>query len=326
MNPDPELLALCGPLVHCGREDAPTSAVAQGFRMPDLAHIATVFAVADWAPIGLWDCPTVHRHRHISSLIAIATARFDELIQGSQRQVGGMVVLDGAQERAVARLVDLEGRAWLLDTHQGRIDLWTWADALDGLTLPADPLSLQAPPVEQWAQVANASPWLVTLVRGLAASPAPLDRLSAAGQLSRLWESPEGEPIPLADHPRERVRAWMNTISLDLRQRCETLAVDQAEDLGERIDRLGSLSDPEAGPEAGAIVLDRDNLQGSLRALRLGAAGDRLAERLSWLDDHAVAHISAFAGRVPAHVDEEQVDRWSLVAWKEPEAWWAGGE
>ncbi len=321
-----ELLGLDGPgaLTRVAHAAPPEALRAEG--APLRALLALVATALAWQP-AVDDLPelSLYRAEVESGFLAVPPEALVGVVTGTPVTGGELVGFDTRGERVVVRIAGADGRAYVVDARDGHVDVHVEADALDGLDAPAAaPADVGIPDVASWASAAQAEGWLAETAVRLAAGPSAVERAAAAGVLARLWTPPEGGAIAAADHPRERVRAWVGALPADTLAALETRAVERAWALVERIADLDGLPDPVRDAEVASLVRDRDDLQSVRRALRLGGAGSRLAEALALVDRTAAEHMSALADHLPALDADPDADRWSAVAWQEPDAWWAG--
>ncbi|MFZ5476830.1 MAG: hypothetical protein ACOZNI_08655 [Myxococcota bacterium] len=308
-----DLLGVAGPeaLVRVGHAATPAPTRAEGFVARALPELL--------ARSELWlDVPAgakVYRAEPEPGFVAVAEEDLVEVVSGAETRVHGLAGFDSRGARVVLRVRGDAGEPRIVDVRDGEVEVWAVADALASLPPSASTVpEVAAPDVAAWS--AGAEPWLAAAAAALAASPAVVDRLAAAGLLARLWT--EG------DSPRERVRAWAKGLGAAALAAVETLAVGRAWDLAERIAGVGELPGAIADEAVAAMVRERDDLQSVRRVLKLAGEGDRLVEALARADRAAAVHASALADHLPHADDDPETDRWSAVAWQEPDAWWAG--
>lgn len=319
-----ELLGLDGPeaLTRVAHVE-PAEAAAEGASLQTLAALLAQALL--WTPVAPAHPEVqVFGTRAAPTYVALPTADVIEVVAGAPVTDDDMVGFDTGAERVVLRVAGHDGRTWVVDAKDGRVDLHVLvADALAGLDAGVEiPPDVTAPDVAAWAASGGVEPWLAEAATRLAAGPSPVERAAAAGVIARLWDAET--PIAPADHPRERVRAWLAAQPEGAVAALETRAVERAWSLAERIAELADLPEDARDAEVAALVRERDDLQSVRRVLRLGGAGIRLAEALQRLDRLAAEHMSALADHLPALADDPDADRWRAVAWQEPDAWWTG--
>lgn len=291
---------------------------AQGFAPGGLAE-----ACADlraWHPEPLAGL-RVYRSRRRPGAVQLAAAAVVAVHRGAPHHHHDLVAIEGD---ALVE-VRLDADRAVLRLAAGEVVLLGLPDPLADLAgAEPEPAAVPAPPVEAWTEGLAVDRWLAEEVGRLARSAAALDRIAAAGLLSRLW-APGETPVARAARPTERARAWARGLDPAALDRAEREAVDEAARLHDRIDAVARLDDAAARAAVGALVVDRDDLQSVRRALRLAGRGDRLDAALAAVDADARSAASVLAGRLPALADDPDGLRWAAVAWQEPGAWWAGG-
>jgi hypothetical protein len=230
---------------------------------------------------------------------------------------------DPRVERVVLRVRTNDGRTFVVDAAEGKVDTYAVADVFAGLPdVAAAPPAIDAPDLADWSRRTGAEPWLADAAVACAASPSSVDRLAGVGLLARLWVEPER--VGVATTPRDLVRTWARSLPPDRLADAESGAVRRAWALAERIAGVADLAPDLADAEVAWIVRERDDLASVRRVLRIAGAGARLAAVLGDVDRVAGEQMSALADRLPRLSDDPDADRWHAVAWQEPDAWWSG--
>jgi hypothetical protein len=323
MRPDQELLASLGidSLAHVAH-DAPQPEQAAGFAGGVLGWVGIPLILAGAQP---YEQLPMERQLGERSTLRIERELVQRTVSGPISEQGEHLLLDSASERVVLEVTDLDGTPLVMDVQQGRVNLWSYPDAIGELEPPADDApALEPPDLDAWAQGCEAEPWLRDLVSEQASSGVAMDQVVAAGSLARLWTSPEGRRVDPDKIPRVRLGAWLATVPAATIERLERVAVERAWLLGDRITELMELDGERAVEAVESIVQDRDELQSARRVFRLAGRGDLLHAALQSLDQEAVASLSVMANLLPAVEGGPEEDRWFAVAWQEPDAWWHG--
>jgi hypothetical protein len=265
----------------------------------------------------------VYAFRDSPGYLAVADAAVRGVHCGTAVAADGLAGFDTRTQRVLFRLEDDEGRSWAVHAGDGALELYE-LDAVDprmDLEPPAPPPpSLPAPDVAIWSAASSAESWLAEEAADLADAPGDVERAAAAGLLARLWEPADG--VANATSPREHVRAWARSLSIEAITRLEVEAVRRAQSLCDRLS-----VPPEPSPVAvEAIVLERDDLQSVRRVLRLVGRGQELDAALAVVDRAAELGMSRLTGKLPDLDEDAHASRWIAVASQEPNAWWAGSE
>ncbi|MFN7145611.1 MAG: hypothetical protein ACK4YP_17680, partial [Myxococcota bacterium] len=195
MTPDRalhELLGLDGPeaLTRVAHVEPPEAAPAEGASVRTLAALLTQGLL--WAPVAP-EHPEVQVFgtRAEPAFVSVPAADVIEVVSGAPVSDRDMVGFDSRGERVVVRVAGHDGRTWVVDAKDGRLDLHVLAaDALAGLDAPvAEPPDIVAPDVAAWAAACGVEPWLADTAAQLAAGASAVERAAAAGVIARLWDA-----------------------------------------------------------------------------------------------------------------------------------------
>lgn len=184
---------------------------------------------------------------------------------------------------------------------------------LESLPPGAPHPSCAAPPVADWLGASPSPAWIGAVTAELAASPDPLDRVSAAGVVTRFWNAPDRASRRAA---LASLRAWIAPAS------AATLAdaLLVADRLLDQITTLDELDVETARTVAGLAARERDRLEGVRAVLVAAGAAGSLDPALCAVDEAARDSdlLASLLEEEPAFTEEFA----DTVLEREPFAWW----